>query len=71
MRYEDDVIEEVREKMISWTLFPIRFPEKKGAPPTLDFALFIMKNRLPFLSVGKSRCIIASAADREEMCTHF
>ena len=60
--YDNDTIEEVRSRNDIVDVISQYVHLQKKARPTLDFVLFIVKNRLVFFRHRRSRCIILAVA---------
>ena len=71
MRYEEELIDEVREKNDIVDVISSYVSLKKRGSNYVGLCRSTMKRVRHFLSAGTSRCIIALAADRAEMFIHF
>ena len=69
MRYEEELIDEVREKNDIVDVISSYVSLKKRGSNYVGRST--MKRARHFLSAGTSKCIIALAADRAEMSIHF
>ncbi len=71
MIYGEDIIEEVRSRNDIVDVISAYVPLKKKGSSYFGLCPFHNEKSPSFPSAGISRCIIALAAEPEEMYTHF